>query len=496
VRMPTFAELDSDQRGIYTESPANRAVLVTGPPGTGKTVVAFHRALRLSKGGKPVTLLMFNNVLSKYADSVDIEHDITICNLHKWVDHWFRHAFKKRAPHKTRFDINWQAIGKTIRETTDISILHRLCWGHLIIDEGQDFPVSMYEAFMDLIDHPLLEEASRPTLTVFADENQTITENNSTLQEIRQTLDVGVRNKRYWRLFKNYRNTREISEFSTFYQLTGRSAAKAPDRGGMKPQVIMLPDHAAVAEHITNFVINNGQVEVGVLSFGKKGDVKNIYSELNKAKEEKKSKHTVQMYVNGPAKESIHHDAKYLKFGTPPSITVLHNKSSKGLEFDAVFIVNMHRDSRAFDASAQELIKDMYVVSSRARNTLFFDIVCFGDSLPQITRLLPSPESRLCGYTANTEWKSELREKLKHVPWSETEEMADQIRADTLADEILSLGDDAPLLLSSLIESSKKHMILKHGIKEYTSGLDKQNIVRLIKEIGCHRVEKDLMTTA
>lgn len=496
MRMPTFAELDSDQRGIYTQSPANRAVLVTGPPGTGKTVVAFHRALRLSKGGKPVTLLMFNNVLSKYADSVDIEHDITICNLHKWVDHWFRHAFKKRPPSRGRFDIHWQAIGRAILETTDISTLHRLCWGHLIIDEGQDFPVAMYDAFMDLVDHPLLEEASRPTLTVFADENQTITEHNSTLQEIRQTLDVGVQNRRYWRLYKNYRNTREISEFATFYQLTGRSAAKAPDRGGMKPQVIMLSDHSAVAEHITNFVINNGQIEVGVLSFGKKGDVKNIYNELNKAKEEKRSKHIIQMYVNGKVKESIHHDAKYLKFGVPPSITVLHNKSSKGLEFDAVFIVNMHRDSRAFDASAQELIKDMYVVSSRARSTLFFDIVCFGDSLPQITRLLPSPESGLCGYTANTGWKSDLREKLKHVPWSETEEMADQIRAATLADEILSLGDKAPLVLSSLIDNSKQHKILKQNIEKYIDGLDKQNIVRVIKEIGCQKVEKDLMTTA
>lgn len=494
--MPTFAELDSDQRGIYTESPANRAVLVTGPPGTGKTVVAFHRALRLSKGGKPVTLLMFNNVLSKYADSVAIEHEITICNLHKWVDHWFRHAFKKRPPYRKKFDINWQSISKAIQETTCISTLHRLCWGHLLIDEGQDFPIAMYEAFMGLIDHPLLEEASRPTLTVFADENQTITKHNSTLQEIRQTLNVGVRNKRYWRLYKNYRNTREISEFATFYQLTGRSAAKAPDRGGMKPQVIMLSDHSAVAEHITNFVVNNGQIEVGVLSFGKKGDVKNIYSELNKAKDEKKSKHIVQMYLNGKAEESIHHNAKCLEFGAPPSITVLHNKSSKGLEFDAVFVVNLHRDSRAFDASAQERIKDMYVVSSRARSTLFFDIVCFADSLPQITRLLPSPESRLCGYTANTGWKSEFREKLKHVPWAETEEMADQIRATTLADEILSLGDEAPLLLSSLIENSKKHSLLKQSIKEYTDGLDKQNIVRLIKEIGCQRVEKYLMTTA
>lgn len=494
MRMPTFSELDSDQRGIYTESPTNRAVLVTGPPGTGKTVVAFHRALRLSKGGKPVTLLMFNNVLSKYADSVDMEHDISICNLHKWVDQWFRRAYKKRLPSRGRFDINWQVVSEIIRETTDIPTLHRLCWGHLIVDEGQDFPVEMYEAFMALIDHPLLEETSRPTLTVFADENQTITEKNSTLQEIRQTLDVGVRNRRYWRLNKNYRNTREISEFATFYQLTGRSAAKAPDRGGMKPQVLILPSHSAVSEHITNFVINNGQIEVGVLSFGKKADVRNIYNELKNSKEEKKSKHLLQMYVNGKAKESTHYDAKFLNFGAAPSITVLHNKSSKGLEFDAVFVVNMHRDSRAFDASAQELIKDMYVVSSRARNMLFFDLVCFGDSLPQIIRLLPSPEFRLCGYAANTDWKSFLREKLSCVSWSETEEMADQIRAATLADEILSLGDQASVFLSTLLDSSREYLALKENIQDYLDGLDKQNVIRVIKEVGCERVERSLMS--
>lgn len=492
MRMPTFAELDKDQRGIYTESPNDGAVLVTGPPGTGKTVVAFHRALRLSSAGQPVTLIMFNNVLSQYMNSADMKHDITIINLHQWVDGWYRKGFKKSPPKVSKWEYDWSAIADQIRKLCDPSVLGRLCWGHLIIDEGQDFPEPMYEALMVLVEHPKLNAKSRSTLTVFADENQTITSSNSSIRQIRLALNATVRKKRYWQLFQNYRNTREISEFSTYYQLTGRSAAKMPDITGTKPNIIFFSCHSQVAEHVTNYLENNGLVDIGVLSFGKKGDVRNIFRELQEAKSERRLSHTLQMYVNGRADLSIHSNAKLLKFNKPPSITVLHTKSGKGLEFDAVFVVNLHNESRSFDASAQELIKDMYVVSSRARRILFFDIVSFSGSIPPVTRLLPVPSARLCRYSAQTEWREQLIDLLDEVQWAETAEMSERLRIEAISENLLAMGNDGFELLRRVVDNSRASQALAVNLDKYYKSLELSNIVRVITEVGYVRVEKAL----
>jgi DNA helicase IV len=490
--MPTFSELDADQRGIYTESPNNGAVLVTGPPGTGKTVVAFHRALRLSSSGKPVTLIMFNNVLSQYTSSVGVEHKITILNMHKWFDAWYRSGFNRSVPKLDKWNYDWDKIRQQIRKIEDSDTLNRLSWGHLIIDEGQDFPQSMYEALMTFINHPKLNKENASSLTVFADENQTITSTNSNISQIRMALDATVRNKRYWQLYKNYRNTKEISDFATYYQLTGRSAARTPDVSGTKPNVIFFSSHRDVAEHVTKYVENNGMVEVGILSFGKKGDVRNIFRELQELKNEKRSEFALQMYISGNAKESIHSDAKKLNFNKPPSVTVLHTKSGKGLEFDAVFVVNMHNEARNFDASAQELIKDMYVVSSRARRILFFDIVSFSATIPPATRILPEPSVGLCRFNAQTDWREQLNSMMDDIPWAETSEMSERLRIAALADSLLSLGESGCEILRTVISNTPATKALAVNLEKYFSQLELQNVIRLVTEVGYVRVEKAL----
>lgn len=493
MRMPTFADLDADQRGIYTESPSDGAVLVTGPPGTGKTVVAFHRALRLSSTGRAVTLIMFNNVLSQYTNSVAIKHNVKIINLHKWVDVWYRSCFTSAPPKSSKFDFDWSVIANQIKQLNDISKLKNLSWGHLIIDEGQDFPESMYEALMNLVEHPMLDNKSRPTLTVFADENQTITSSNSSISQIKLALNATVRNKRYWQLYKNYRNTREISEFATYYQLTGRSATRTPEISGTKPYTLFFSSHIQVAEHITNYLENNGRVEIGVLSFGSKGDVRDIYNELHNVRCGRSLSHRLQMYINGNPKESLHFDAKNLRFNQPPSVTVLHMKSGKGLEFDAVFVVNLHKENRSFDSSAQELIKDMYVVSSRARRILFFDIVSFSPSIPQTTRLLPAPSEGLCHYSAQTEWRDRLKSLLDEVPWSDTSEMSERLRIKNVSEALLKMGAAGSDLLSNVIKNSTNNQALTCDLDDFFNNLDLSNIVRVITQIGYVRVEKALL---
>ena len=60
MRFPSLAQLDKDQREIYTGAPPGESIVVKGPPGTGKTVMAFHRAAVLARMSESSSVIMYN----------------------------------------------------------------------------------------------------------------------------------------------------------------------------------------------------------------------------------------------------------------------------------------------------------------------------------------------------------------------------------------------------------------------------------------------------
>ena len=50
VRLPTYEDIarDEEQLGVY-ETPFDESLFVAGPPGSGKTVLAVHRARMLAR---------------------------------------------------------------------------------------------------------------------------------------------------------------------------------------------------------------------------------------------------------------------------------------------------------------------------------------------------------------------------------------------------------------------------------------------------------------
>ena len=70
MRMPNSEEMSDEQRDIYQHAPVDGAILIAGPPGTGKTVIAFLRADNLS-ASKKTTVMMFNRVLRELVNGND-----------------------------------------------------------------------------------------------------------------------------------------------------------------------------------------------------------------------------------------------------------------------------------------------------------------------------------------------------------------------------------------------------------------------------------------
>jgi Cdc6-like AAA superfamily ATPase len=65
MKLPSYQDLSKEQDRI-NNLPLEGSYLVTGPPGTGKTVMALYRAQMLSKRNAKAQLLMYSRLLSQY----------------------------------------------------------------------------------------------------------------------------------------------------------------------------------------------------------------------------------------------------------------------------------------------------------------------------------------------------------------------------------------------------------------------------------------------
>ena len=73
IRMPNRSDLTSEQKQVLDDLPREGLSLITGPPGTGKTVIGLWRALKLSRRGtETVRFVCFNRIL-KFLQSLGVK---------------------------------------------------------------------------------------------------------------------------------------------------------------------------------------------------------------------------------------------------------------------------------------------------------------------------------------------------------------------------------------------------------------------------------------
>lgn len=496
MKFPPFADLDKDQRTIYSGSPSDGSIVIAGPPGSGKTVVALHRALRLAKSGKPVALIMFNKVLARYTSNFpNLPSSVKIVNMHKWIDGWYKGAFGKNFPKIDHYNPDWNRIREDIRDTNS-HVLKRLDWGHLIIDEGQDFPPEMYRCLHLAMRRFKSIDLLSTSITVFADENQTITESNSSIQDLIEELNVSVKDSRLWRLTKNYRNSKEIALFSRFYQLEDISSTTLPEREyGFKPTVIVDSKPSNFQNLIVDAVNNLGDVEAGVIIFSSKRDVTSYFYKIRELIENRKLSINTQAYVSGSPKSNFLADHNNLKFDSPPSITILHSQSSKGLEFDIVFLVNLE-SLNTYDNGEISSYKKMYVSSSRARSTLII-LMGFDDKegFPSCARLLPSPDETINEYRSVNVTPELLEKKLSEVDWLPSAIMRQReiVKSEDLVKKLLELPiTEARTILRACAERKNKLHVIITLIDDALSSRNKDGIENLILDLGVQQVSSKL----
>lgn len=429
MRLPKLRDLTEAQRSVYLYAPKDAHVLVQGPPGTGKTLIAWLRALGLRKLGQPVALCMFNRVLMKYASNVDgaKKSQLPVTTARQWfLDWWMRAAIppclqggdvlvnaqredkddvkaagarwqpKTWNPWNCRFGVwavpceeweekapglaawpcwqappehpesnqeyDWDAIRDLVIQHSGSLGEEALSLGTLLIDEGQDFAAGFYR-FLNIVSVIGIGMQVMYPLRCFvlADENQQLTQFNSTLADIQQGL--GITEKCRFSLVDNFRNTRQIAELAASFHAGVGAIPVMPERSGEMPLFVESSSIAACVKRVVTWIVNHPGKEVGVLVFR---DTKRQQMHELLAHEVASIRGrtvAVQSYSWVTRADNPVDD---LVFDQGDVVTVLNMQSCKGLEFDAVFIVDPH-DCVIATLGADRFRMQMFVGVSRAR---------------------------------------------------------------------------------------------------------------------------------
>ena len=214
----------------------NRRLAVRGGAGTGKTLLALHRALRFARMGTPTLLTCFNRVLAESmlatakaglkvsGDEWALEREIlNVQTLPDYVAGIVLGDLEKSVDQDAEF---WRTLPETFAAWCDKNGLpDEFALGAILLDEGQDFGPAWWKVLPRLLQHP-----EDDFLWVFFDNNQAIYAAGLG-EDAREFLPGAVEVD----LNENFRNTKEIhAEFQKYHdgekQRALGPAGRVPER--------------------------------------------------------------------------------------------------------------------------------------------------------------------------------------------------------------------------------------------------------------------------
>ncbi|MDF4251547.1 DNA helicase [Streptomyces sp. WMMB303] len=341
MRAPSLLDLEAEQRPVI-DLPFRGSHVVTGNPGSGKTVLAVHRAWALATIGREVTLLTRSNVLHQYLAQLapDLTESVRVTTSYRWIRDFWNERFGSDPPKTDEEGWNhaWVEMQQAciVRGVTSAA--------HLVIDEGQGLPVDFYRWCRLL----------GVEFTVFADENQQIGDDQSTVSEIHREV---VAKTPPLVLRENRRNSREIAMLASEFQEGGGERIPLPSRSaGRTPTVLSVPSLDYLITGISQYFSAHPERSIGIIcrSNHLQRDIQSRLTNVGLAA------HT-QAYV---------HDDRYrntIDFSSRP-IRILNTNSMKGLEFDSVFVPDL--DAYTEDPTGVAARLRFFVLCTRAREDL------------------------------------------------------------------------------------------------------------------------------
>lgn len=336
-------DLTPTQRDCLDALPLTGNHVVSGPPGSGKSLLAAHRAVHLALTGRPTLLLSRSNLLRQLLNG--ILQGITVpgtpveaATVHRWVPRHFGYG----APRTQDGWFDWAAL---TQQAAAAFGENEPATPHLVIDEGQDLSPGFYR----------MARLAAASVTVLADECQRLTETNSTLAEIADALGRATGRVE---IAGNHRNSREIATLAEHFR-TGGTRPDIPFRSGTRPVIRRYSGTKDLADDIAGLATRHPRDRIGVIVNSLR-----TAAELMRHLERAGLAREPQLYSSA-ASSGRYRDLDLAR----PGVVLVHRASAKGLDFDTVVIADAESDS-AIDPTAATLRMAYYVMITRARERL------------------------------------------------------------------------------------------------------------------------------
>ena len=207
---------------------------------------------------------------------------------------------------------------------------------------------------------------------MLADENQRITDQNSTISQIRSKLSMMAslcgQSVNEESLTENFRNTLQIAKVSLKFHVGGSSGQPElpTQRHGEEPSFRGFQDLGGMAKRIAT-LSNNDASRSFLVVCGNQASASDL-QELIRT-ELKNLGGSVQKVTRYQRNDREWGDESKLRVGDPGVIAIVHDTSMKGLEADTCVIadIDLINDGHA-DVDVEKMI--FYVATSRARTSL------------------------------------------------------------------------------------------------------------------------------
>ena len=312
VSEKTGKELDEDQLDLiqYTD---DKSMLVAGCAGSGKSVIAMHKAEHLHKEGKDVILIAYTKSLSRFMRSGIADSSFKFFHHHYW-----KHKLKMPKA------------------------------DYIIVDEIQDFTKEEIQEFMD---------AARMHYIFFGDTAQSIYrqygKQTMTIAQIAQMTGLNI-----LQLFVNYRLPRPVAKITQNYvgvDVQEYREKVYQNKEKELPHFVRFTSEQKQIEALLKLVSDNERRNIGIL-------LPNNPEVIRMGQEFSNNNVDCEFKYNKGDNDFDYVDN--LNFNTTlPKIMTYH--SAKGLQFDMV-ILPMYNG-----ANDDESKKALYVAMTRTMHTLY-----------------------------------------------------------------------------------------------------------------------------
>ena len=306
--------MDDDQLDLI-ESTLNKSMLVAGCAGSGKSVIAMHKAEQIAEAGYSIILIAYTKTLNGFMQL----------------------GSKIESRYQFYYHYQWKNIHKM--PSAD----------YIIVDEIQDFEKDEIQEFIN---------AAKKHYLFFGDTAQSIYrhfgKNTLSIEQISEMTGLTVLH-----LYNNYRLPRPVAKITQGY--VGVNVMPYADkvyRNKEKtlPYFLHLPDFTSQMKEVVDIIKKNPDSSIGILLHSN-----SLVEQTSKQLHSDGIKFEYKFQIDSTAERKVYGN---LDFRTDlPKVMTYH--SAKGLQFDIV-ILPMYEGANSNDSR-----KSLYVAMTRTMHKLY-----------------------------------------------------------------------------------------------------------------------------